>query len=220
MPEPLLKRSLVDQALERLRERIAQGHWAVGERLPTEPELALELGISRNTVREAMRVLAFSGLIEIRQGDGSYLRGRADPSEALKAMSGCTLDQARETRRIIEVEAIMLACTRRTADDLAALRAALANSGEHYHRDLERYIACDMVFHQRLVDAAHNPMLSQLYRYFSQVVAGSLRLTLHPRQREQSIFDLHAGMVDAVEARDGAKAARLCRELIDSGTDH
>ncbi|WP_442964332.1 FadR/GntR family transcriptional regulator [Pseudomonas sp. KNUC1026] len=220
MPSPLLKRSLVDQALEQLRERIARGQWAVGERLPTEPELALELGISRNTVREAVRVLAFTGLIEVRQGDGSYLRGRADPSDALKAMSGCTLDQARETRRIIEVEAIMLACARRTPEDLAALRAALARSGKHYHSDLDSYIACDMVFHQRLVDAARNPMLSQLYRYFSQVVADSLRLTLHPQQREQATFDLHIDMVDAVEARDSAAAARLCRELIDSGADH
>jgi DNA-binding transcriptional MocR family regulator len=62
-----------------LRQRITQGAWAIGERLPTEPELSAELGISRNTVREAMRVLAFSGLIEIRQGDGSYLRSVTDP---------------------------------------------------------------------------------------------------------------------------------------------
>ncbi|MBT9574174.1 MAG: FadR family transcriptional regulator, partial [Pseudomonas umsongensis] len=55
---PLIKRSLVDQALEQLRLRINQGVWAVGQRLPTEPELSAELGISRNTVREAMRVLA------------------------------------------------------------------------------------------------------------------------------------------------------------------
>lgn len=65
---PLIKRSLVDQALEQLRRRISDGVWPVGQRLPTEPELVAELGISRNTVREAMRVLAFSGLIEIRQG--------------------------------------------------------------------------------------------------------------------------------------------------------
>jgi DNA-binding FadR family transcriptional regulator len=82
---PLIKRSLVDQALEQLRQRITQGTWAIGERLPTEPELAAELGISRNTVREAMRVLAFSGLIEVRQGDGSYLRSMTDPLGAMRA---------------------------------------------------------------------------------------------------------------------------------------
>ena len=103
---PLIKRSLVDQALEQLRLRINTGSWTVGQRLPTEPELAAELGISRNTVREAMRVLAFSGLIEIRQGDGSYLRAVVDPLDTMKALSRCSHEQARETRHILEVEAM------------------------------------------------------------------------------------------------------------------
>lgn len=69
MNTELTKRSLVELAVDRMRERIVLGDWQVGQRLPTEPELALQLGISRNTVREAMRVLAFSGLVEIRQGE-------------------------------------------------------------------------------------------------------------------------------------------------------
>uniref|UniRef100_UPI0013CF336E FadR/GntR family transcriptional regulator n=1 Tax=Pseudomonas viridiflava TaxID=33069 RepID=UPI0013CF336E len=93
-----------DQALEQLRVRIRQGVWAIGERLPTEPELSTELGISRNTVREAMRVLAFSGLIDIRQGDGSYLRSMSDPLGTMRALSHCTLEQAQETRQTLEVE--------------------------------------------------------------------------------------------------------------------
>lgn len=163
---PLIKRSLVDQALEQLRLRIAQGVWAVGERLPTEPELSAELGISRNTVREAMRVLAFSGLIEIRQGDGSYLRSMTDPLGAMRALSHCTLAQAQETRQILEVEAIGLAAQRRTEQDLQGLHQALRTSAALYHGDLEAYIHADLVFHTRLVDAAHNPALSELYQYF------------------------------------------------------
>ena len=148
---PLIKRSLVDQALEQLRWRITEGKWAIGERLPTEPELSAELGISRNTVREAMRVLAFSGLIEIRQGDGSYLRSMTDPLGTMRALSHCTLAQAQETRQILEVEAIGLAALRRTDDDLKGLREALERSGELYHGDLEAYISADLVFHKRLV---------------------------------------------------------------------
>ena len=132
-----LKRSLVDQALDQLRLRITEGVWTVGQRLPTEPELSAELGISRNTVREAMRVLAFSGLIEIRQGDGSYLRAVVDPLDTMKALSRCSHEQARETRHILEVEAIGLAALRRTDEDLVALREALGVSGSHYHGDLD-----------------------------------------------------------------------------------
>lgn len=211
---PLIKRSLVDQALEQLRLRIAQGAWAVGERLPTEPELCAELGISRNTVREAMRVLAFSGLIEIRQGDGSYLRSMTDPLGTMRALSHCTPGQAQETRQILEVEAIGLAAQRRTASDLRALRTALDTSAALYQGDLEAYISADLAFHQRLVDAAHNPALSELYQYFSAIVGAQLRQTLNLSPRRQAVFDLHVALLDAVEQQDPERAKSLCRQLI------
>ena len=211
---PLIKRSLVDQALEQLRLRIAQGAWAVGERLPTEPELCAELGISRNTMREAMRVLAFSGLIEIRQGDGSYLRSMTDPLGTMRALSHCTLGQAQETRQILEVEAIGLAAQRRTASDLRALRTALDASAALYQGDLEAYISADLAFHQRLVDAAHNPALSELYQYFSAIVGAQLRQTLNLSPRRQAVFDLHVALLDAVEQQDPERAKSLCRQLI------
>ncbi|PLR60969.1 GntR family transcriptional regulator [Pseudomonas sp. QC2] len=211
---PLIKRSLVDQALEQLRLRITEGRWAIGERLPTEPELSAELGISRNTVREAMRVLAFSGLIEIRQGDGSYLRSMTDPLGAMRALSHCTLEQAQETRQILEVEAVGLAALRRTEDDLNALREALETSGELYHGHLEAYISADLVFHKHLVDAAHNPALSELYQYFSRIVAAQLRQTLNISPRRQAVFDLHIALLDAVENQDPERAKSLCRQLI------
>ena len=211
---PLIKRSLVDQALEQLRLRISQGVWAIGERLPTEPELSAELGISRNTVREAMRVLAFSGLIEIRQGDGSYLRSMTDPLGTMRALSHCTLEQAQETRQILEVEAISLAALRRTEEDLKGLREALEASGELYHGDLEAYISADLVFHKRLVDAAHNPALSELYQYFSAIVGAQLRQTLNITPRRQAVFDLHIALLEAVENQDPERAKSLCRQLI------
>lgn len=211
---PLIKRSLVDQALEQLRLRIAQGVWAIGERLPTEPELSAELGISRNTVREAMRVLAFSGLIDIRQGDGSYLRSITDPLGTMRALSHCTLEQAQETRAILEVEAIGLAALRRTDDDLHRLREALTASAELFQGDLEAYISADLLFHQQLVDAAHNPALSELYQYFSAIVGAQLRQTLNTSPRRQAVFDLHGALLDAVEQHDPQRAKSLCRQFI------
>ncbi|MDZ5603414.1 FadR/GntR family transcriptional regulator [Pseudomonas sp. RP23018S] len=212
----IVKRSLVYQAVEQLRERIAQGAWAIGQRLPTEPELALELGISRNTVREAMRVLAFSGLVEIRQGDGSYLRTVQDPLQAVLALSRCSLEHAREARHILEAEAIGLAAQRCTEADLVQLRAALVQSGEHFHGDLQAYLEADMVFHQRLVDAAHNPALSELYRYFSGMVRAAVEQNMQHAPGCQATFDLHGQIVEALAQHDPALAKRLTRALIES----
>ncbi|WP_119145518.1 FadR/GntR family transcriptional regulator [Pseudomonas reidholzensis] len=212
----LVRRSLVELAVEQLRQRILDGVWTVGQRLPTEPELASELGISRNTVREAMRVLAFSGLVEVRQGDGSYLRTRVDPLHAVLAMSRCSPEQARETRHILEAEAIGLAAERRTEADLQGLREALAGSAAHFHSDVDAYVSCDLVFHQRLVDAAHNPALSELYRYFSGVVAAALQHNMSSVPRCQTVFDLHGQILEAIEQRDPQRAKRLSRTLIES----
>ena len=209
----LIKRSLVEQAVEQLRQRVADGTWAVGQRLPTEPELAMELGISRNTVREAVRVLAFSGLVEVRQGDGTYLRNNADPLATVQVLSRCSLEQARETRHILEAEAIGLAALRRTDDDLKGLHQALERSAEHFHDDLDSYVACDLVFHQRLVDAAHNPALSELYRYFSSVVACAVHHNMRGA-RCQGVLDLHRDILEAVEQRDPERAKALSRTLI------
>lgn len=213
MPQ-IIKRSLVEQAVEQLRERIARGAWAVGQRLPTEPELAMELGISRNTVREAMRVLAFSGLVEVRQGDGSYLRACVDPLQAVQALSRCSLAQAREARHILESEAIGLAAVRRTDADLVALHEALAGISAHFQGEADTYIAYDLVFHQCLVDAAHNPALSELYRYFSAVLASALHHSMNEGPRRQPVLDLHRDILDAVEQRDPERAKALSRTLI------
>lgn len=210
----LIKRSLVEQAVDQLRQRITSGAWAVGQRLPTEPELAADLGISRNTVREAMRVLAFSGLVDVRQGDGSYLKTASDPLSAVQALSSCSLEHAREARHLLEAEAIGLAAVRRTEQDLIALREALHDSGSHFHGELGDYIRCDLVFHQRLVDAAHNPALSELYRYFSSVVAMKLEQSMSHTPRNQAVFDLHIAILDAVERQDPERAKALSRTLI------
>ncbi|MEN5240842.1 FadR family transcriptional regulator [Pseudomonas sichuanensis] len=212
----LIKRSLVEQAVDQLRDRIAQGTWSIGQRLPTEPELASDLGISRNTVREAMRVLAFSGLVEIRQGDGSYLRTAQDPLQAVQAMAHCTVEHARETRHILEAEAIGLAALRRTEQDLRELRQALQHSAAHFQGDVDAYVECDINFHQRLVDAAHNPALSELYRYFSGVAAAALQHNMTTVPRCQAVFDLHEQILDAVAQRDPELAKRLSRTLIES----
>ena len=81
------RRSLVDLAVEDIGQRLAAGQWPVDSRIPTEPELAALLGISRNTVREAVRVLLYAGLLEVRQGDGTYVRATTSPAEAMRAIS-------------------------------------------------------------------------------------------------------------------------------------
>ncbi|MGC8102463.1 FadR/GntR family transcriptional regulator [Metapseudomonas otitidis] len=215
MSAPALKRSLVDIALEQIRQRIDDGTWPLGQRLPPEPELAEIIGISRNTVREAVRVLTFSGVLEVRQGDGTYVRACADPLSTMQALARSSVEQALEARGMIEIEASRLAALRRTEADLIALREALAASAARSsYEDLQDYIDHDLVFHQRVVDSAHNPVLSELYRYFSQVIRVGLERTISDPDRAQPCFDLHCELLDAIERQDADAAAAANRALL------
>lgn len=215
MSAPALKRSLVDIALEQIRQRIDDGTWLLGQRLPPEPELAEIIGISRNTVREAVRVLTFSGVLEVRQGDGTYVRACADPLSTMQALARSSVEQALEARGMIEIEASRLAALRRTEADLIALREALAASAARSsYEDLQDYIDHDLVFHQRVVDSAHNPVLSELYRYFSQVIRVGLERTISDPDRVQPCFDLHRELLDAIERQDADAAAAANRALL------
>lgn len=213
-PSPIQKRSLVDIALEQIRARIDDGSWPLGQRLPPEPELAEALGISRNTVREAVRVLTFSGVLEVRQGDGTYVRACADPLDTMLVLARSSVEQALEARGVIEVEASRLATQRRTDADILALREALEASALRHGGALDEYIEHDLIFHQRVVDSAHNPVLSELYRYFSQVIRAGLERTIGDPSRPQPSFELHRELLDAIERGDADAAANANRALL------
>jgi len=116
---------------------------------------------------------------------------------------------------MIEIEASRLAALRRTEADLIALREALAASAARSsYEDLQDYIDHDLVFHQRVVDSAHNPVLSELYRYFSQVIRVGLERTISDPDRAQPCFDLHRELLDAIERQDADAAAAANRALL------
>src|SRR5688572_14543871 len=103
------------------------GEWPVGTRIPTEPDLVAALGVGRNTVREAVRALVHAGVLERRQGSGTYVTSRHELTGVMtRRLEGAEVTDAIEVRRAFEVEAARLAAIRRTPSDLKALDKALA----------------------------------------------------------------------------------------------
>ncbi|MER7970563.1 GntR family transcriptional regulator, partial [Streptomyces sp. NPDC096080] len=117
---------LVEQAADRLRARITDGHWPVGTRLPGETTLAKELGVGRSTVREALRALAGAGLVRPRQGAGVFVIATAPAADWPTRLRRAAVTEVYEVRTAVEVHAARLAARRRTPADVTALQAALA----------------------------------------------------------------------------------------------
>jgi len=211
--------SLVDEVIDRLREQINTGAWPVDSRIPTEPELVEALNVGRGTVREAVRALAHAGLLEVRRGDGTYVRARSELSGALRReIEATTYDHVQEVRRAIEVEAARLAAHRVTPADLETCAEALAardeaaHKGEHAAPDdttwVDEWVEADARFHTAMVAAAGNPLLLDLYLE----IGSALRTVLHERARRVD-FDCflvagHSSLLDAVRAGDAEAAVR------------
>src|ERR1700745_1766526 len=120
---------VTDEAIERIRELVASGEWGPGTRLPREADLAKQLGLSRNSLREAVRALSLARVLEVRQGDGTYVSS-LEPDELLEPtlsathlLRGRTVLELFEVRRMLEPEAAAMAAHRADAHALVALRA-------------------------------------------------------------------------------------------------
>lgn len=209
---------LVDQAAQHLREQIADGRWPVGARLPGEAALAASLGVGRSTVREAVRALAGAGLLRTRQGAGVFVIATEPVEEWSARLGRAAAEDVHEVRALLEAQAVRLAARRRTDEDIAALKAALADrqGTALAHRqeaavDVAACVDADLALHAALVAAAHNRVLTDLFAEFAPALRDGL-LALGRRPGPNS----HEALVAAVISREPDSAERLVRSELGS----
>jgi DNA-binding FadR family transcriptional regulator len=205
---------LVDQVIDQIRDAVTRGEWPLGQRIPTEAALTAELGVGRNTVREAVRALAHTGILEVRQGDGTYVRATSEVSGAIRRLCGTELREVLQVRRTLEVEGARLAATARTAEELANLRELL----ERRHADrsegrLDDFVHIDAEFHLEIVRCGHNSLLFELYRGLMEAITASVASTSDDPERAKAIE--HHSLVDAIEAGDATRAAAEAAGFLD-----
>ena len=207
---------------------IRQRGYEPGERLPSERDLTNRFSVGRGVIREALTFLEASRYIERRRNSGIYLSGVADQVslEALVLYSKLnipldrrTIVECMEVRKILEVQAIQLACERRTDADLAALKLVLANSQAAIDAGLS-IADLDLEFHMAIFRAGQNDVFVRVVTPFY----------LMSRQRRDAFFAdpqhgidsqrHHAIMVQAIEDRDVVKAIALMNSHIGRVEDH
>lgn len=208
MPLATTRRAgLVDQVIEQMRRAITSGEWPVGQRIPPEPELVTALGVGRNTVREAVRALSHAGLLEVRQGDGTFVRATSEISGAVRRMCGTELKEVLQVRRTLEMEGARLAAKHRTDAELARLTELLhkrdvAMEAEQWAEVIEH----DTAFHVLLVQCSHNTLLAELYQGLTEAVKASVAASVDTSQPGVDQVS-HTGLLHAVRDGDQEKAA-------------
>ncbi|MFF3336630.1 FadR/GntR family transcriptional regulator [Streptomyces sp. NPDC002888] len=199
---------LFDGVVARLRRQITSGTWPVGSRIPTEPELVAQLGVARNTVREAVRALAHNGLLDIRHGSGTYVAATSELAGVMqRRFADAEQRDVVEVRGSLEVTAARVAALRRTAEDLALLEKALRRREDAWENGgRDAFVDADAAFHLAVVAASHNEVLEALYTDLAPVIRRSLRGHFDAGLRPEDYMD-HARLVAAIRAGDADAAA-------------
>ena len=207
--------SLSRQVSDELEHMIEAGEYAVGQRIPTESELMEMFSVSRNTLREAVQSLTSAGVLEVRQGDGTYVisdsRFNANMNKEFEKVS---LEDVRETRDVMEVAIARLAARRRTEEELEEICAALENR-QGLKENVKENTLADMEFHMAIARASHNHIFLELYTsmlcYLENQIAQRQAFTT----LDQGEIDaLHEKLCLAIQERDEDGAVRYAREII------
>jgi DNA-binding FadR family transcriptional regulator len=217
--------TLSGRVIDELERLIGSGEWQLGQKIPAEPELMAALGVSRNTVREAVRALVHEGLLDARPGDGTYVTATDGLGAALarRFRRGKALEII-EVRRMIERDAAGLAALRRSAADLDTMRDLFrAQQAALSAGDRDAYLRTELAFHAAVVDAAHNALLSQLYAQMTASIQQSITFGAEaadfgtgaadfgagPDDERSAHVTLHDSLLAAIATQDapGAEAA-------------
>ena len=204
-----------DVLAEALRDRIRSSEWPEGYALPAERELSAQTGLSRTSVREALRMLEVDGLIEIRPGRNGGARVRRPAGDELTRQlelfiwgRNIASEQLHEVREALEALGAEGAARRRTAADLAELRAC-TEAVEASTDDLSRYLDANLAWHLCVVRASHNELLISFMDVLAQAihVATESEAFDTPEVR-RSTLRIHRAILEAIEAGDADAARR------------
>lgn len=215
--QPVRRQTLIAQVTSQLRDEIMSGRWAVGSRIPTEPELCRITGTARNTVREAVQALVHAGMVERRQGSGTYVLSALDGAGALSDYFAAARDSdLLELREALEVTAAGLAAERRDDEDIATLRSLLARRNELWAPatvigEVEAVVAADVALHRAVVATSHNELYLEFYDTLIPLM--ELHIGEFPVGRATSYEDRHGAVVAAIIAGDPGAARAAVRAL-------
>jgi DNA-binding FadR family transcriptional regulator len=212
----LKKVNLSETLADKLEDIILNDIQSFGQKLPSEQELAKKFGISRNIVREALKLLKERGLVISRTGDGSYI-SKPEPQTLTKlisrmlVMNGIDAETIYEMRVMLECNACVLAAQRATEAEFDSL-TAINREMEQKQQDLEVRVDLDLQFHARIAEISGNALLSIFVKSMTHLRKAMIRQAILSEGGSQDGIDYHGRIIAALRIRDAKQAEQTMRE--------
>ena len=223
-PGPIAKRKedVTVRLIAIFKQLIAEGALAPGSRLPAERELAENFGVSRSSLRQALKVLEIMGVISQHVGDGTYVNTGAssilgEPMEFLILLDGISFHEIMEARLIVEPELTARAAERSSPDDLTRIQRELT-AMEKAGSDHRRFVEHDILFHNAIFEAAGNRVCRLMFSVVHRSLDSLVTITSRMVDPEHTI-QLHRRILNAIVKRDAAEARRRMLEHLADARD-
>lgn len=212
------KKSLAEEVASRLQGQISLGHYKVNEKLPIEPELMKSFGVGRSTIREAIKLLANSGLLRVQQGVGTFVERSTSGAEPIdQRLRRANVADLDEVRQLLEMKIAEKAAINRTDRNIAEIRTHLDDRKIAADKGLlEACVEADIGFHIAIAEASGNQILADLYKsvaihlkkWFLQVYTNT--------QPYIDTYQLHEQLMQHIISGDPKKAWDTASKIINS----
>ena len=209
------RKSLSKQIADLIEEKIKNGDYQIGDKLPTEPNLMEIFGVSRNTVREAVQSLTHSGLLETRQGDGTYVIAQEKLQvDFFNIMNATTSQNVLEVRDLLEKHIVLSAIKNSTSADIREIESYLRLRNQETN-SIREATKADLDFHMAIAKATHNDIILSIYRYVSEYFNQYIYSKLHNHESQQSIDLAHDQLFQAIRDRNTELALSCVNQIIE-----
>ena len=162
---------LYDKIVSRIKEDINTGIFKAGEKIPAEPELMKLYAVGRSTIREAVKTLAMSGILQVQQGSGTFVSTNIQDVSIEQRLRRADFDEINSVRALLEKEIVKLATLNHSTEQIAEIEEALEQRKIAIHAEKPQETAdADIEFHMAIARAAGNTVLSELYYSFTLIL--------------------------------------------------
>ncbi len=214
------REKLVDKVVYCFLERVSKGEYQAGKKLPTQDVLQKDYGVSRTTIREALKKLETLGVVNIRQGDGTYLNSpdlHVDVSRLnpLLKLNETDLDELMVARGVLEFKTVEMAAEFATEEEIYRLEAILGEMAG-CRDDISRYTENDSQFHLCIAQASHNSILYRFVKMLYEMMNAQQEEIAKLPHLPNISYAYHTDILESIKAHDGRRAAEVMREHIDN----
>lgn len=211
------RKTLAEEVADRINDLIVNGTYQVGEKLPNETDMMTSFGVGRSTIREAIKLLANIGILDVRHGVGSFVNELVSSREPIDVrLSKADTKHIDEVRAWLEIKMAEKAAMNRTEADIRSMADVLQRR-DHFGKtgQIEQSIDEDLAFHSCMAHATCNPVLEDLYKATAKHVKRYLLDTMRDTSIMTVTQQLHVELLDAITRQDCEQAIACIKEILE-----